>query len=80
VVRDSSGQILAQAGYSVTVFDNFSVGFRENLRGIAVELIEDDILDQAAVSRVVEGQDGIVHLAAQTGVPASLADPRKIAK
>jgi len=66
---------LTQTGYSVTVFDNLSVGSRESLRGVAAELIEGNILDRTAVASAVRDRDGIVHLAAQTGVPASLADP-----
>lgn len=37
--------------------------------------VEASTLDAELVSRVVPGHDGIVHPAAQTGVPSSLADP-----
>jgi UDP-glucose 4-epimerase len=45
------------------------------LEGLALEIVEGDILDTGTIARAVEGMDGIVHLAAQTGVPGSLADP-----
>jgi UDP-glucose 4-epimerase len=37
--------------------------------------MEGDILDTDAVAQAVDGMDGVVHLAAQTGVPGSLEDP-----
>ena len=42
-----------------------------------MSFIQGDILDVALVNQVVTGHDGIVHLAAQTGVAGSLADPRR---
>jgi UDP-glucose 4-epimerase len=69
-------RMLLDQGYQVTVLDNLSTGRREYLEGLPIEFIEGDILDAELVNRVVPGHDGIVHLAAQTGVPGSLADPR----
>jgi UDP-glucose 4-epimerase len=70
-------RMLLEKGYQVTVLDNLSVGNREYLEGLPINFIEGDILDADRVSRVVTGHDGIVHLAAQTGVPGSLKDPRR---
>ena len=70
-------RLLLQHGHEVTVLDNLSTGRREYLDGLPIEFIEGDILDADLVNRVVPGHDGIVHLAAQCGVPASLADPRR---
>lgn len=69
-------RLLLDSGYQVRVLDNFSTGQRAYLDGLDLEIHEGDILDVAAVERAVDGVDGIVHLAAQTGVPGSLADPR----
>jgi UDP-glucose 4-epimerase len=44
-------------------------------KGLDLDIHEGDILDVDAVTRAVEGMDGVVHLAAQTGVPGSLEDP-----
>jgi UDP-glucose 4-epimerase len=63
--------------YEVTVLDNLSAGREEYLNGLPVRFLAADILDREAVERAVLGQAGIVHLAAQTGVPGSLADPRQ---
>ncbi|MCS3648573.1 NAD-dependent epimerase/dehydratase family protein [Salinibacter ruber] len=41
-----------------------------------VELIVGDIRNEGLVQRAVEGADVIVHLAAQSGVPSSVEDPR----
>ncbi|MDQ4106138.1 MAG: NAD-dependent epimerase/dehydratase family protein [Actinomycetota bacterium] len=44
--------------------------------GAPVELVVGDILDEHLASRVTEGADVIVHLAANTGVAPSVEDPR----
>ena len=41
-----------------------------------VELIVADICDEELALKVSEGMDIVVHLAASTGVPESVADPR----
>jgi UDP-glucose 4-epimerase len=68
-------RLLLTAGYQVRVFDDFSVGKQEYLAGLDLDLIEGSILDVAAVKQAVRGVEGVVHLAAQTGVPGSLQDP-----
>lgn len=60
---------------AVTVIDDFSTGFRENLEGIDVELFEGSILDRDLLKRAVTGVDAIVHLAARPSVPRSIKDP-----
>lgn len=42
----------------------------------SVELVEGDILDEKLALEAAEGADVIVHLAANTGVAPSVADPR----
>jgi UDP-glucose 4-epimerase len=44
--------------------------------GSPVELVVGDILDEHLASRVAEGADVVVHLAANTGVAPSVEDPR----
>ncbi len=70
-------RMLLDHGYQVTVLDNLSTGRLEYLDGLPIEFVEGDILDVDLVNRVVPGHDGVVHLAAQAGVPGSLADPRR---
>lgn len=70
-------RLLLDRRYQVTVLDNLAAGRREYLDGLSVEFIHGDILDRTALKRAVAGKNGVVHLAAQTGVPGSLRDPRK---
>lgn len=69
--------MLLAHGYQVTVLDNLSTGRQGYLEGLPIELIEGDILDTALIGKAVQGHDGVIHLAAQTGVPGSLADPQR---
>ncbi|MFN8050220.1 MAG: NAD-dependent epimerase/dehydratase family protein [Acidimicrobiales bacterium] len=59
----------------VVVLDNLSTGFRSNLDGLDVELVEGDILEVADLDRTFEGAGAVVHLAARPSVPRSVKDP-----
>jgi nucleoside-diphosphate-sugar epimerase len=64
----------------VRVLDNFSTGRRENLdfakgAGAALEVIDGDLRDLAAVERAARGVDVIYHQAAMRSVPRSIDDP-----
>jgi len=62
-------------GHEVVVLDDFSTGYRENIAGLDLELVEGSILDAAALRDAVTGADSVVHLAALGSVPRSLVDP-----
>ena len=67
---------LLARGYAVRVLDNFSTGKRSNLpEASALEVIEGDVADSAAVQRAVRGCRAVVHLAAVASVQASVDDP-----
>ena len=66
---------LLDAGASVTVYDNFSTGLTENLEGLAVDIVEGDILDYDSLRRAVAGHDAISHQAAQLEITRSIGDP-----
>ena len=68
---------LLEAGYWIRVLDNLSAGELVYLDGLDIDLVEGDILDAGLVEKLVGEADGIVHLAAQTGVPGSVEDPRR---
>ncbi|MFQ5615697.1 MAG: NAD-dependent epimerase/dehydratase family protein, partial [Anaerolineales bacterium] len=68
-------RVLLENGCQVTVLDNLSVCGQGYLAGLPVDLIQGDILDPDRVGAAVPGHDGVVHLAAQTGVPGSIKDP-----
>ena len=66
---------LLSAGIKVTVIDNLATGCKENLPA-GVPLICMDILDPAIHRLFSENQfDAVIHLAAQTKVPVSQAEP-----
>lgn len=62
-------------GYRVTVLDRAESARQGYLTGLPITYITGSILDADLVRTVVAGHQGVVHLAAQTGVPGSLADP-----
>ena len=70
-------RMMLDLDYKVSVLDNFSTGRAEYLEGLSVDIVEGDILDRDLLAEVVRSHHGIIHLAAQTGVPGSLIDPYK---
>ncbi len=70
-------RLLLDEGARVTVLDDWSSGRREHLTGFEVDVVDGDVTQRSVVEEAVRGHDAVVHLAAQTGVPGSLADPRK---
>jgi UDP-glucose 4-epimerase len=70
-------QQLAQAGEQIVVLDNLGRGFRQAVT--AGELIVGDVGDYALVSRLLAGGkvDTVMHFAAHTIVPESVAQPLK---
>jgi UDP-glucose 4-epimerase len=61
---------LLDAGHSVRVMDDLSTGGLANLRK-GIELVEADIVDQAALRHAFDGIDGCFHLAAIASVERS---------
>jgi len=73
--RSIAAELLAR-GKKVRGIDDFVTGKRENLRGLeAMELIEADINDAAAVAKACRGVECIFHEAAIPSVPRSIEDP-----
>lgn len=74
---------LIASGHQVTLFDNLSRrGTQKNLEwlrlrhGERFRFVQGDIRDEAAVLQVSDGAQAIYHLAAQTAVTTSVAEPR----
>jgi UDP-glucose 4-epimerase len=76
-IGSSLVRALLARGDRVRVIDNFSSGKRENLRDVAadVDLVEGDILDDAALGRAIAGVEVVFHEAAIPSVPKSMAEP-----
>lgn len=71
---------LCRSGHHVTVFDNLSSGFRENLDKRA-ELVIGDILDVDALDEVFgRGFDVVMHFAALKSVGESMMHPDKYSR
>jgi nucleoside-diphosphate-sugar epimerase len=68
---------LVRRGHSVVVLDNLSTGKESNLASVRkkIELSTGSVTDLAAVQAACRGADYVVHLAARTSVPRSVADP-----
>lgn len=64
-------------GYEVSVLDNESLGDRANLDLDRVRFLGGDLRSRSDVRGAVEGQDAVVHLAADTRVMDSIADPAR---
>jgi len=60
----------------VRVLDNLSLGKREDVGPLGVDLHVGDIRDPAALAKASKGIDVVVHLAAHTRVVESLSDPQ----
>lgn len=61
-------------GWQVTVLDDLSTGYRENLTG-SEDFIEGTVTEPADMDRALVGADAVVHLAALGSVPRSMANP-----
>ncbi len=64
---------LLEKGHSVKIVDNLSTGTKSNLDGIMdkISFHDIDVLDYQSLEKVLQGNDGIFHLAALTSVPES---------
>ncbi|MCZ2127062.1 MAG: NAD-dependent epimerase/dehydratase family protein [Anaerolineales bacterium] len=68
---------LLERGHRVRVFDNFSSGKKENLKGLDVEIFEGDLRDADAVAKAVRGAEVIFHEAAFVSVAESMGKPQE---
>ena len=68
---------LIRNGAKVTIVDNLSTGYRENLEEISgpFDFIEADLNDTTRVVKALEGVDVVFHQAALPSVPRSVKDP-----
>lgn len=62
-------------GHAVSVIDDLSTGYRENLGGLDVTFHEGSILDEDVLDAAMADADSVVHLAALGSVPRSISDP-----
>lgn len=67
---------LIARGNRVRILDNLSVGRREYVEPLGIELLEGDVRDFATVTKAAECMDTVIHLAAHTRVMDSIKDPQ----
>lgn len=68
---------LLRQGARVTILDNLTTGFRENLEEITgdFDFIEGDLNDDLALEKAIAGSEIVFHQAALPSVPRSVDDP-----
>jgi len=59
----------------VVVIDDLSFGSLSNLKGLDICFVKGSILDERALANASAGASTIVHLAARSSVPRSIAEP-----
>jgi UDP-glucose 4-epimerase len=69
-------RLLIEEGYDVTVIDNLTTGYRQNLAPFdGVRFIEADVRDAVTVGHAMEGVEIVFHLAASVGNMRSIENP-----
>jgi UDP-glucose 4-epimerase len=74
-IGSNLARLALDQGHEVSVIDDLSTGFEDNLTGLDVAFVKGSILDQEAMRAALEGVESIVHLAALGSVPRSIMDP-----
>jgi len=67
---------LLEDGAEVAILDNLVTGFRE-LIPEGASFVEGDLSDSNLLNKVLQGCDAVIHMAASSIVPDSVADPLK---
>jgi UDP-glucose 4-epimerase len=69
-------KIFSKNSFRVTVYDNLSTGYIENLSDLPnINFIKGDILDKECLIKASENHDIVIHMAANIGNVKSLIDP-----
>jgi UDP-glucose-4-epimerase GalE len=74
-IGSHTARALKRAGHEVIIFDNLSTGYEALAAGF--ELVRGDVLDAAALGRVLPRVGAIMHFAAYAYVGESVTNPRK---
>ncbi len=74
-IGSHTARALKRAGHEVIVFDNLSTGHEFLAAGF--ELVKGDVLDAAALRRILPRANAIMHFAAHAYVGESVTNPRK---
>jgi len=67
--------LLRERVENIVVLDNLTSGYRRNLDGLPVRVVEGDVRNRDAVEEAIRGCDTVFHLAASVGNARSIANP-----
>lgn len=73
--RHVAAHLIDHGGYAVTAIDNESLGDRKHLDLDKVRFVAGDLRSRDDLREALEGQDAVVHLAADTRVMDSIENP-----
>jgi len=77
-IGSNLAHLLLEEGYEVTVYDDFSSGYRSNVASTPeLKVVEGDVRDAEHVAEVAAGASIIFHLAASVGNKRSIDHPRE---
>ena len=75
-IGSNLARLLLERGHEVTILDNLSSGYRQNLDLMPeARFVEGDVRDEQALDRAAEGAEVIFHLAASVGNTRSIEHP-----
>jgi UDP-glucose 4-epimerase len=74
-IGSNLARALVERGDEVRILDNISTGFRANLAGVDVEIVEGELRSYERVHNAVRGTELVYHLGALGSVPRSVQDP-----
>jgi UDP-glucose 4-epimerase len=74
-IGSNLAELALTRGHRVTVIDDLSTGFEDNLDGLDVRFVRGSILDEIPLADALTDVDSVVHLAALGSVPRSIKDP-----
>ena len=74
-IGSNLAELALSRGHAVTIIDDLSTGFEDNLDGLDVHFVKGSILDDDLMAGAMQGVDSVVHLAALGSVPRSIKAP-----
>jgi UDP-arabinose 4-epimerase len=74
-IGSHAARALKRAGHDVVIYDNLSTGYERLTAGF--ELVKGDMLDGAALAKVLPRVEAVMHFAAHAYVGESVTNPRK---
>jgi len=75
-IGSNLARLLLEEGREVTIYDNLSSGYRQNVEALpGARFVEGDVRDAARLTEAMRGADTVFHLAASVGNTRSIEHP-----